>query len=70
MLGAGMNYSRKSLFEVGDLVVDKDDGRLARVIYLYQQPQIAREVIAVLFFGDDVPLAVPYDSIVLVRAAP
>jgi hypothetical protein len=59
----------KPRFEVGDVVQDRQDGTIGKVVYLYKEPEIRNEIIAVWFRDDAAPLAVPIDSIKLVRTA-
>ena len=50
-------------FAVGDLIVDRETGVEGVVVYRYEDPRLAGEIVAVKFDVGDVPVAVPVDTI-------
>jgi hypothetical protein len=50
-------------FSVGDRVVDRETGQAGTIVYLYEDPRLAGEIIAVKFDTDNVPMAVPVDTL-------
>jgi hypothetical protein len=62
--------TRKPKFEVGDLVEDTETGQHGTIVHVYDDPEIRDDIIAVQFEGDDVPLAVPIDTIRQPKTAP
>jgi hypothetical protein len=50
-------------FTVGDRIVDRETGAAGVVVYLYEDHRLAGEIIAVKFDTDNVPMAVPVDSV-------
>jgi hypothetical protein len=56
-------------FAVGDRVFDRDSDAAGTVVYLYEDPRLAGEIIAVRCDSGDVPIAVPVDSIRKVRGS-
>jgi hypothetical protein len=59
---------KRCCFEVGDRVRDRD-GRAGRVVYRYAHRELRDEIIAVWFENDPAPLAVPIDTIKLIKAS-
>jgi hypothetical protein len=59
--------SRKLKFSLGDRVADRETGVAGTVVYIYEDPKLAGEIIAVKFDLGDVPVAVPINTI---RTAP
>jgi hypothetical protein len=53
----------KPKFSVDDRVVDRETGQAGTIVYLYEDPRLAGEIIAVKFDTDNIPVAVPVDSI-------
>jgi hypothetical protein len=51
------------MFRIGNRIVDKQSGEFGIVIYVYREPELKGEIVAVRFDGDEVPLAVPIDSV-------
>jgi len=50
-------------FKIGDRVRDCVSGATGSVVYIYSEPEIKNEIIAVLFDRDEAPLAVSVECI-------
>jgi hypothetical protein len=58
-----MSANPKPKFSVGDRVIDRETGVEGVVVYCYEDPRLAGEIIAVKFDVGDVPVAVPVDTL-------
>jgi hypothetical protein len=50
-------------FHRGDLVEDTETGKPGTIVHVFDDPEIADEIIAVKFEGDRYPVAVPIDTL-------
>jgi len=57
-------------FKIGDCVRDCVSGATGSVVYIYSEPEIKNEIIAVLFDRDEAPLAVSVDCIEEIQGRP
>jgi hypothetical protein len=59
-----MSTPSKPKFSVGDRVQDEETGVLGTVVYVYDDPRLSGEVVAVKFdVGDHTAMAVPVDTL-------
>jgi hypothetical protein len=63
-----LTLASKTKFAVGDRVIDTETRVLGTVVYCYEDPRLAGEIVAVKFDVGDVPVAVPTDTIRRARA--
>jgi hypothetical protein len=64
-----MSTPNKLKFQVRDRVQDRETGVLGTVVYVYDDPRLSGEVVAVKFDQDRDPLAVPLDTLRKKRGA-
>jgi len=57
-------------FKIGDRVRNCVSGATGSVVYIYSEPEIKNEIIAVLFDRDEAPLAVSVDCIEEIQGRP
>jgi hypothetical protein len=57
----------KPTLSIGTRVADRETGCEGVVIYLYEDPRLAEEIVAVKFDLGDVPVAIHVDDIRLAR---